>query len=281
LSLIVSLASGIRGAMAENADDGFVGWQFEREMLLTVESRIAFASYPDTTAFLAESFYEQSYNINVEVDNIKAAEALINGLDGYSLNANAWYGDYGGSAEYRRRVTIGDYARAKEVLRNLGAVSYETEYANKLADEVYDLEARLLAKEEEVGRLKALLAESRTMDVLAAVERRLGWVESERDDLRGRLNQLYDISSMPYLNISLTEKAPEVEPIPEDEFLDKLGQSFIRSFNGMVSFMESFVVWLIGALIPLLLVAAFVLIAVFVIRGKRRGRKGIGKEDRQ
>jgi hypothetical protein len=224
----------------------------------------------ETAEMLAADYFEQNFSISIEVEDLSEAERIINRMNGYNLNANSWYNDYGGYSDIQRRVEAYAYTQAKETLRQMGTVQYEYEYVNKLADEIHDLEARYAAKQEEVRRLKELLGQSRTMEVLAAVERRLGWTETERDDLWGRLRQLYDIASRPYIHINLYQKAPEIEPLPDDTFAERLNDRFIRSVNGAIRFMENFVVWLSGALLPLVILTAFAVPLFLWLRRRTR-----------
>lgn len=228
----------------------------------------------DPTQMLAAGYFEQTFNIEITVEDLSRAAAVIEGLNGYNVSANRFYGDGGGSnAEYRRRVDVAAYAQVKATLRELGTVQNESESVTKLADEVFDLEARLAAKETESERLSGLLAQSKTMNVLAAVERRLGAVETERDEIRGRLNQLYNSTARPYININLYEPPPEAVPMPDDTFLERLSNRFVRSLNATITFMENCMVFFSGAFVPLLILLAFAGLAWSLVRRHLHGRR--------
>ena len=225
-------------------------------------------------------YFERTFHINIEAAKLEEVEREINNLSGYNLSASSWYYEHGGFSEYRRRTALNEYEAVKETLRGLGVVHYEHEYLSKLSDELADLEARFGAKRVEAERLKTLLGESKTMDVLVAVERRLGRVETERDELRGRLNQLYETAARPLIVINISEQPREPEPLPEEKFFDRLRESFVRSVNGTVEFMEDFVVWFSGALLPIIIIAAVAVLAIKIIIRRRRRKLSKGGEDK-
>ncbi|MDR1664002.1 MAG: DUF4349 domain-containing protein [Clostridiales bacterium] len=247
------------------------------EESLSVDRAIADAAppafAPSSPSPLAAGYFEQVFQIQLRVENLEEAKAAVGNLGGYNISSNANNGDYGGSAEYRRRVDMADYAQAVAALREIGDIESETETVYKLADEIYDLEARLTAKEKETERLKDLLSQSRTMEVLAAVERRLGAVETGRDEIRGRLNQLYTISARPSLIIHIYERYQPPAPLREETFQDRLGQSFIKSVNAFVEFMKDALVFFSGAFIPLLILGAVALTALRFVRRAKRGKE--------
>jgi hypothetical protein len=229
-------------------------------------------SFAEPAVLLASQYYEQHFHIHITLDDMAGALQVINGLDGYSLHTNVNYHEFGSNANINRRVDIHAYDYVRHRLRELGNVAYESENVYKRSDEVSDLEARLAAKTEETRRLTELLAASHTMDVLAMVERRLGAAETERDDLRGRLNQIYAMCAQPIITIFIHENLPEPAILPEDTFYERLNRNFIRSLNSLIRFMENALVFISGAVVPLLLLAAVAL--PFGIALKRRKGKG-------
>lgn len=229
----------------------------------------------DNATLLAARYFEQSFNIFLTVENLSEAIEAIDRLGGYNINANTRYDDSGGGyGDFTRRVDANSYAMVKDALRGLGEVTNESESVGRMADEVYDLQAQLAAKEREAERLTALLRESRTMSVLAAVERRLGMVENERDEIRGRLNQLYEITAMPYIYVRLYETPPEPAALPDTTFAERVRTRFVRSLNSSVIFMENCIVFLSGAFIPLLVTGAVIALVWTLFVKRLLKRKG-------
>jgi anti-sigma factor RsiW len=235
--------------------------------------------YGAPVAMLAAGHYEQHFAIHINVADLAHTSDMINALAGYTLRSETSSRNFGGYAQFYRRVGVRDYEFVQNSLRALGTVTYETENVIKRADEVSDLEARLLAKDEESIRLKALLAQSHTLDVLIAVERQLGWVETERDSLRGRLNHIHGVCAQPYISIFLTENPPEPSVLSEERFSERVSERFIGSLNALIRFMENALVFLSGALVPLLVVAVAAGPAAIIVTRRRHAKKNDKKNE--
>ncbi|MCL2665872.1 MAG: DUF4349 domain-containing protein [Defluviitaleaceae bacterium] len=209
-----------------------------------------------------------SFRIEILVDNLQEALDFINGLNGYSMTsfssfeANYWSVPYG---TQERRVEAEQYEGVKNGLRLLGEVLSETESAGRLTPRVNDLQSMLSAKETEINRLSDLLAKSLTIDVLTAVESRLGQVSAERDYMRGELNGLYSDAAMPFIYITVKENPPPPKVFPSATFATRIRESFISSANGTAWFFENALVFLAAAVLPLFVFAAISTAVVFII----------------
>jgi hypothetical protein len=295
--VMVAVVSGLLGqtgkqtlALADAAASGFIRDDYFRDdyflgigegAVETISTAASAVPHPasknsadsGSAEALAAGYFSQTFNITIEVEDLENAEAFVNGLNGYNMNISSYYYDQGSIADYYRRVDLSEYGRTKDELRALGKVVNEYENVNKLANEVNDLEAMLSSKEIEVSRLKELLAKSLTLDVLAAVERRLGTTESERDDLKGRLNEYYAIAERPYVNIYLRELPPEIEPMPEKSFFERLTERFTRSANSSRTAAENFLIWLVGAFVPIVIIAIIAVFAFVFAKKLSRSKK--------
>jgi hypothetical protein len=236
---------------------------------------ITLAEPGDTSQMLAAGYYVQNYDISITVDDFDTAVQFINGLPGYSVNTHL--NNYGDSrvGMYYRRAAVSEYNQVKTALHTLGEVTNENENVIKQSDQISDLEARLAAKDVESSRLFSLLEQSRTMEVLVAVEGRLGSVDSQRDDIRGRLNGMYDQATNPYISVTITERPPEPAYLPDKTFSQRLNETFVSSVNSFILFCEDTAIFITSALVPLLAIGVVALLVSVFWRGRRKARNNI------
>jgi hypothetical protein len=255
---------------AREFEPEYIEWQGGPHMTSGVF--IAPAERTERRAAPTHDFYEQHFEIQLQVADMTQAADTVNRLSGNILHAENFNFDNGGSGNFRLRVALHDYEPVQYTLRGLGDVTYETSTVVHRAEEAADLQARLTAKDEESRRLVGLLEQSHTMDVLVAVERRLGTVENERDGLRGRLRQINSVCTEPYISVFLYENPPEPAILAAEPFSERLNQRFVRSLNTFIRFMENTAVWVSGAFVPLALVTAAAGL-VWAIAKRRKGRE--------
>jgi hypothetical protein len=237
----------------------------------------AYGGYGGASDALGDSFFEHEFVISMDVTDLQAASALVNGLSGYNAHAQVWYndGEYSyyraaGTGSFERRVDMADYESVKNVLRSYGRTTQENETVRRLSNEISDLQARLTVKDTEARRLTDMLRRSDSVKVMSAVEWRLSDVNRERDDLRGALDTLYDRSARATVRINLTEPASAPPPLPEESFWVRAGQAFVRSVNMSVSALEGILVALSGSIIPLLIFLLIFSPAIWMIIKQRR-----------
>jgi hypothetical protein len=220
---------------------------------------------------LAQGFYEQFFEIHIQVDDVAQAAQLISRMDGYSLQAQTYFVEHGEPfGVYNRRVPAYRFEHAQDTLRQLGEVTHENTRVVKRSDEASDLQARLNAKDEEANRLTALLAQSHTMDVLVAVERQLGGVNHSRDAMRGQLNRLNGVCSEPHITVYLTANPPEPVMIAAEPFGKRLQNRFVRSLNTFIRVMEGAAIVFSALLVPLAVMGMVAGPIVFIVRKTRR-----------
>jgi len=216
--------------------------------------------------------YQQlEFNITIVVDDLGYAVDSLRTLSGHTLWSEVHHWDNGGQATIHRRVDSHAYAETQFILRHMGTVSHEFERVTHMTSEITDLEAQLIANRQELARLTDLLVASDNMEVLIAVEGRLGQVEANRDFLQGRMNQIRGMAAQPLVFIELRQQPHDVLPEPVT-FGERIQRAFVNSIDGLVSFAEGVVVFLASAILPLLIVGAIAGGVWFVIR--KRKRKG-------
>jgi len=247
-----------------------VGDTSERDIVMPASSQPAPLQFAGMTTEALPGHQQYEFFITIVVDDLDYAILSVRELSGHTLWSEVLHWDNGGQAIFHRRVDFFAYAETQHILRNIGSVSHEREFITHVTNEVTDLEAQLIANREELSRLTALLVASDNMEVLIAVEGRLGQVEANRDFLQGRMNQLLGMSAQPLISIELRQQAHDIRPEPES-FGERVQHAFLNSIDGLVAFAGNTVVFLSAIFLPLLVIGVvFGPVWWFVIRRRRK-----------
>jgi negative regulator of sigma E activity len=215
-----------------------------------------------------------SFSIYSTVESMEEALEVVNSLQGYTEWSDL---SLGGAKRgtISRRVDFTHYEQAKETLRGIGATINESESVQSYAGSIIETKARLLAKEEEKARLEELLSKSSSMDVLIRVDSQLSTVISQYESYMSQLRSIENETGSAYLTIEIFEEyKPGEVSLPERAFGTRLMSGFISSFNSTAAFLEDFLVWLSGAIIPLLCLCALIAIVATSVKRIKKRRSG-------
>ncbi len=139
-----------------------------------------------------------------------------------------------------------------------------------VTQEYYDLDARITNKQQEEKRLQKHLDESTgKLEDILAVEREITRVRGEIEQAQGRIRYLGNLASLSTVTITATE-VQDYKPPVRPTFAGRIGQTFQRSVNNLVEFVEGIVLAVVGFVpwIPVFLVLAFPVL--FFIRRVRK-----------
>ena len=213
---------------------------------------------------------QHNYSIQVIVECLPTAAEVVLGLAGFNLRADMSMEH----ANFTRRVENWAFGHVQAVLRDLGEVVHERETTRHLDAELDGLDTRLRVLEQEIERLMLMMAGSRSLDVLIAVDSHLSRVMWERDNLIGRHNQLMNDAQSTVVQITLTERWVYV-PTEEPGFGERVANSFMASWRGMVRNAGNFTVFMARVSIPLfiwLVIGGCVLLIALRVTKKQRER---------
>ena len=213
----------------------------------------------------------QEHTIFIRVECIDTAIEIINGLNGYNLESSAIMGEFDRHAHFRRRVDNWAYRHVQEVLRGLGEVVSESEHSRHLAGQISDVEVRIRVLNEELERLTLMLAASRRLDIMIAINDRIALVSWERDDLLGRRNVLHTAADSPVISITLHERIEGQEIVPLT-FSQRVSGRFMNSWENTVVGTGNFVVFLARTSVPMVIFGAFLCVLFLVLRKVLRKR---------
>ena len=148
---------------------------------------------------------------------------------------------------------------------------------NDVTEEFVDLSSRLKAKEAVEKRLYAFMEKAEKTEDLLKISTDLGNVQSEIEQIKGRMNYLKNQSSLSTVTLHYTEKNYGSAAVRTDdlETWGKIKQAFADSLNSLVSVGSAILVFIVGYLpvwIAFFAIAGIVWggIKVFRSRGNKR-----------
>ncbi len=169
------------------------------------------------------------------------------------------------------RINPNKFDGLVEKLMAIGDVQYQRISGEDVTKEYYDLQARLISKQEMEKRLIQLLA-TRTNSVadLLEVERELGRVREEIESVQGTIRYYDDLVGMSTVNLTILE--PESVVSGAGGFWGTIKDAIKNSFEVFGKSIAALIIFLVGAL-PWAVIAYIVFLIVRKIVRKRRANK--------
>ena len=202
--------------------------------------------------------------------SIAALEAMIEREGGFiqssSVNGSNYYDSARGytsrrSASYTLRVPSGKFSDIMSRLSTFGNVPYTYTYTENVTAQYFDTEAHLKAYQTQEARLLEMMEIAESVEDIVTLEDRLTELRYRIESLQSTLKNWDRRVSYSTVYLSLQEVQ---EYTPEAEVKLSYGQRLWRSFSGGIkgaaAFFSELLVWLVGALPTLVILAAIVLI---------------------
>jgi Domain of unknown function (DUF4349) len=195
------------------------------------------------------------------------------GLGGYVATSRTSYGGTDPTAEVTIRVPVDSFETAIGRLRELPGVTLlsDSENGTDVTAQYADLQAQLRAASTERDALLVVLSQAQSIGDILAVRDRVTAVETEIDQLQGRINVLGDQAAFSSLAVTLSEKAAHVRPVAHAKPSHGLAKAWDDARQGFTNSVE----WLLarsgGALIVLLTALALLFGIRYLYPIVRRG----------
>ena len=192
---------------------------------------------------------------------------LVNQHQAYISSENAIKNNYSLYNEIEIRVDAQRFDNLVNDLMKLAIyVDYKKISAEDVTDQFVDMQARLKAKTEVEGRLKAILQKARTIQEILEVEKQIKYVREEIETIEGRLKYLSDRVSYSTIKLHIYQDVDYIAA-PEKGF----GQKFVKALKAGWDGLQIFILG-IFYLWPLWLILGGVLwlILKLVKRGKKK-----------
>lgn len=173
-----------------------------------------------------------------------------------------------------------------DTVAGLAHVTYSSEMIDDITLSYVAIESRIAVLENEETALLAMLNRAESTTDALSIRKQVEEVQESLAELRAK-KRVYD-DQVAYSTIDMTVR--EVKQISEDttqmSFFEEIGHSFSESLAAVGAFFRAAAIFLIGSSPVLLVWAAFIVAAVFLVRyllrrhKKKRDGDGTGRGDR-
>ncbi len=259
------------------------------------EADISGDSMLSTGAVAADRKIIRNANLNLQTKEFTASveklQSVVTELGGYISQAdvsvyNSYYELH--SANYTVRIPSDKFDSFISRRESMGSVTSTYVWTNDVTDSYFDQQARLDTLETKRARLLELMEQAEDMEDIITLESALSDTVYEIESLKGTLRRLDDQISYSTITVYIEEVRETTEPVTLPKTLgERIAQEFRSTMNGLGEFCEDFIVWLVGAL-PVLVILAVIVIVVIVIvkrgapkRAEKRARKNAENAARQ
>ena len=205
---------------------------------------------------------------------------IIGDLGGYIISSRVWYQDYYGNNLKYSTMTIGvpvdQFERMLTRLRELAIrVLDENASGEDVTDQYVDLQSQLVNLEATRARIQEFLKDAKTVDEALRINQELANIESQIEQIKGRMNYLADRSSFSTITVNFEPEFPILTPTPIPTITPtftphptatpipwKPGETFndakstvTVAYQGIANFL----IWLVVVILPILLPPAIIL----------------------
>lgn len=205
---------------------------------------------------------------------IDRATQIIGDAGGYIVSSRVWYQDYYGNNLKYAAITIGipvdEFENVLSRLRGLAVrVVDETASGDDVTEQYVDLQSQLTNLEATRARIQEFLKDAKTIDEALRINQELANIESQIEQIKGRMNYLNDRSAYSVITVNLepefpvltptptTTPAPTATPVPWNP-----GETFGEA-KGTVTVLyqgiANFLIWLGVVILPIILPPALIL----------------------
>jgi hypothetical protein len=225
---------------------------------------------------------------NVAIDR---AMQIVGDAGGYIVSSRVWYQDYYGNNLKYASITIGvPVDEFETVLRRLRGLAVqvvdETATGDDVTEQYVDLQSQLTNLEATRARIQEFLKDAKTVDEALRVNQELANIESQIEQIKGRMNYLTDRSAFSTITINLEPEFPVLTPTPTstpkptatpipwkpaDTFNDAKGTVTVV-YQGIANFL----IWLFVVILPIILPPALILWAMWKLLNRKPAKPTTG-----
>jgi len=154
------------------------------------------------------------------------------------------------------RVPANDFDTVLGQVENLAYVRTTSQRAQDVTDSFYDMIAGLELRRIEEDRLLALIEEAENINEILALEARLSTTRLSIESYTAQLNNMAGQIRYSTIIVTLFDIAPNDAVIATSTLGERVGGAFGDSLDGTTRAVQGIIVFLAGAVIPLVLLAA-------------------------
>ena len=203
---------------------------------------------------------------------------IVGDAGGYIVSSRVWYQDYYGNNLKYASITIGlpvaEFERALVRLRDLSVrVLDEVASGDDVTEQYVDLQSQLTNLEATRARIQDFLKDAKTVDEALRINQELANIESQIEQIKGRMNYLSDRSSFSTITINFEPEFPILTPTPTmtpaptaTPIPWKPGDTFNDAKNTVTVAYQgiaNFLIWMVVVILPILLPPLLILWALW------------------
>lgn len=204
---------------------------------------------------------------------------IVGDVGGYIVSSRVWFQDYGEHSLKYASVTLGvpvdEFEKVLSRLRGLAIeVRDETASGDDVTDQYVDLQSQLTNLEATRERVKSFLDDAKTVDEALRINQELAGLESQIEQIKGRMNYLNDRSAFSTVTINFEPELPELEPLPAPAGWNPglVLKDAVKVLTVAYQGIAEFVIWLFVVILPILLPPTLLLWAVWKLATRRLGK---------
>jgi peptidoglycan hydrolase CwlO-like protein len=203
---------------------------------------------------------------------VTAVEGIATGAGGYRSNSNVSTDGGSSSGTVVIRVPAGAFDSTVTSLDSLGTELDRQISSQDVTTQVVDVQSRLKTEQASVDRIRALIAQTKSIGEIVSLEDELTNREADLESMEAQLRALTDLTSLSTITVNLygPEAHVVLPPAPK-----KTG--FVNGLkSGWHGFLASMTVVLtvVGAVLPFVVIIGVpVWLIIFLIRRRRNTRK--------
>jgi hypothetical protein len=166
---------------------------------------------------------------------------------------------------------VDEFEKVLSRLRGLAIeVKDETTSGDDVTDQYVDLQSQLTNLEATRERVKSFLDDAKNVDEALRINQELAGLESQIEQIKGRMNYLNDRSAFSTITINFEPKYPELEtPRPQGWNPGVIFESALKSLRVAYQGIAEFAIWLGVAILPILLPPALLLWGLWKIFARK------------
>ncbi|MGZ9234144.1 MAG: DUF4349 domain-containing protein [Anaerolineales bacterium] len=218
---------------------------------------------------------------------IDRATQIVGDAGGYIVSSRVWYQDYYGNNLKYAAITIGipvdEFEHALVRLRDLAVrVVDEVASGDDVTEQYVDLQSQLTNLEATRARIQEFLKDAKTIDEALRINQELANIESQIEQIKGRMNYLNDRSAYSTITINFEPELPVLTPTPTatpyptatpipwnpGQTFDDATSTLTVAYQGIASFL----IWVVVAVLPLVLPPALILWAFWKLMNRKTAK---------
>ncbi|MCR4745465.1 MAG: DUF4349 domain-containing protein [Lachnospiraceae bacterium] len=162
-----------------------------------------------------------------------------------------------------------------------GVVDYRNSTAENISQSYYDTKEVISAYEDELKRLKELMAEADKMADIIVIEEKITNVQTLLNQERSNLRRMDTDVSYSYVNMTINEVAVYVkEEKKERTYAEKLIDAFVDSIDEFRTVLGNFILWIVRHW-AFLIFLGLVIFGIIKLKNRNKGLPKMSRKERR